>query len=41
MEPDRKGGRPVTKKIEGFEAEKYKLRTTFTMTKYQLNMSEM
>ena len=44
MEPEmdkRRKGEIVSIKIEGYRAEKYNLRTTFTMTKYKLSVGEM
>lgn len=44
MEPEmdkRRKGEIVSKQIEGYRAEKYNLRTTFTMTKYKLSINEM
>jgi hypothetical protein len=31
----------VEKAIEGFKAEKYLVKTTFTMTKFKVNLAEM
>jgi hypothetical protein len=42
MEPElKKNGEILNKQIEGFTAEKYNLKTTFTMTKYKINVSEV
>lgn len=43
MEPelDRRKGDIISRVIEGFKAEKYSLKTTFTMTKYQIGVSEV
>jgi hypothetical protein len=31
----------VSRMIEGFRAEKYKMKTTFTMTKYKIDVGEI
>ena len=42
MEPEvDKKGQIVSKKIEGFKAEKYNLKTQFTMTKYKISKQEV
>lgn len=43
MEPviEGRSGQVMQRVIEGFRAEKYKMRTTFTMTKYQIDVGEV
>lgn len=43
MEPeiDRRKNEILSREIEGFKAEKYNLKTTFTMTKYQISIQEV
>jgi len=36
-----KKGEIVGKAIEGYNAEKYLVKTTFTMTKFKVNLAEM
>jgi hypothetical protein len=40
MEPviERRTGQVMQRVIEGFVAEKYKMKTTFTMTKYKIDV---
>jgi hypothetical protein len=43
MEPeiDKRSGKIITKEIEGFRAEKYGMRTEFTMTKYKITPQDV
>ena len=43
MEPVIEGrtGQVMHRIIEGFAAEKYKMRTTFTMTKYKIDVGQV
>jgi|LauGreDrversion4_2_1035121.scaffolds.fasta_scaffold117453_1 hypothetical protein len=36
-----RSGQVMNRLIEGFRAEKYKMRTTFTMTKYKIDIGEL
>jgi hypothetical protein len=43
MEPviEGRSGTVMKRDIEGFRAEKYKMKTTFTMTKYKIDVGEV
>ena len=36
-----KYGRPIAKKINGYESDKYVLKSRYTMIKYQMNLSQI